>query len=50
MTQETLFKSNQTQAVRLPKAVAFPDGVKPNAKVFNHVTLYVRHQYLHLHD
>ena len=28
MTQATLFKSNQTQAVRLPKAVAFPDDVK----------------------
>jgi antitoxin VapB len=24
----TLFRSNQSQAVRLPKAVAFPDGVK----------------------
>ena len=24
----TLFHSNKTQAVRLPKAVAFPDGVK----------------------
>ena len=23
-----LFKSNRSQAVRLPKAVAFPDGVK----------------------
>ena len=28
MTQATLFKSNQTQAVRLPKAVAFPEDVK----------------------
>ena len=27
-TKTTLFKSNQTQAVRLPKDVAFPDGVK----------------------
>jgi len=24
----TVFKSNQTQAVRLPKAVAFPESVK----------------------
>ncbi|HMK88008.1 MAG TPA: type II toxin-antitoxin system VapB family antitoxin [Methylocystis sp.] len=24
----TIFRSNKTQAVRLPKAVAFPDGVK----------------------
>lgn len=24
----TVFKSNRSQAVRLPKAVAFPDGVK----------------------
>jgi len=24
----TLFKSNRTQAVRLPKSVAFPDSVK----------------------
>jgi antitoxin VapB len=24
----TLFRSNKTQAVRLPKTVAFPDGVK----------------------
>jgi antitoxin VapB len=28
MTRSTLFKNNQTQAVRLPKAVAFPDGVR----------------------
>lgn len=28
MTKATVFKSNQAQAVRLPKAVAFPDGVK----------------------
>ena len=28
MTQATIFKSNQTQAVRLPKAVAFPEDVK----------------------
>ena len=27
-TTTTIFKSNQTQAVRLPKAVAFPDDVK----------------------
>lgn len=27
-TTTTLFKSNKTQAVRLPKAVAFPDDVK----------------------
>ena len=27
-TTTTLFKSNQTQAVRLPKAVAFPDDVQ----------------------
>ena len=24
----TLFRSNRSQAVRLPKAVAFPDGVR----------------------
>jgi antitoxin VapB len=28
MEKTTLFKSNRTQAVRLPKAVAFPDDVK----------------------
>jgi len=28
MVQTKVFKSNQTQAVRLPKAVAFPEGVK----------------------
>ena len=33
MTQASLFKSNQTQAVRLPKAVAFPDHVKQVAVV-----------------
>lgn len=27
MTTTRLFKSNTTQAVRLPKAVAFPEGV-----------------------
>jgi antitoxin VapB len=27
-TTTTLFKSNQTQAVRLPKDVAFPDDVR----------------------
>ena len=27
-TTTTLFKSNQTQAVRLPKDVAFPEGVR----------------------
>ena len=27
VTKTKLFKSNQTQAVRLPKAVAFPEGV-----------------------
>lgn len=27
-TTTSLFKSNQTQAVRLPRAVAFPDDVK----------------------
>jgi len=26
-TATTLFRSNKTQAVRLPKAVAFPEGV-----------------------
>lgn len=28
VTSTVLFKSNQTQAVRLPKNVAFPDGVR----------------------
>ena len=28
MSQSTVFKSNKTQAVRLPKAVALPDHVK----------------------
>ena len=28
MSQSTVFKTNKTQAVRLPKAVAFPDHVK----------------------
>ena len=28
MTQSSVFKSNKSQAVRLPKAVAFPDHVK----------------------
>ena len=28
MVQATVFKSNTSQAVRLPKAVEFPDGVK----------------------
>ena len=27
MTRATLFTSNRSQAVRLPKAVAFPEGV-----------------------
>ncbi len=27
MTRTTLFQSNRSQAVRLPKDVAFPDGV-----------------------
>ncbi|MDK4688832.1 type II toxin-antitoxin system VapB family antitoxin [Kingella negevensis] len=28
MTQAAVFKNNQSQAVRLPKAVAFPDDVQ----------------------
>ncbi|MDR1187874.1 MAG: antitoxin [Bifidobacteriaceae bacterium] len=28
MITGTVFRNNQTQAVRLPKAVAFPDGVR----------------------
>jgi len=28
MTRTRLFKSNRSQAVRLPKDVAFPEGVK----------------------
>jgi antitoxin VapB len=28
MARSTVFKNNQTQAVRLPKAVAFPEGVR----------------------
>ncbi|WP_342358515.1 type II toxin-antitoxin system VapB family antitoxin [Terrarubrum flagellatum] len=27
MARSTVFKSNRSQAVRLPKAVAFPEGV-----------------------
>jgi antitoxin VapB len=27
MTKSTVFTSNRSQAVRLPKAVAFPEGV-----------------------
>ena len=27
MTRSTIFKSHRSQAVRLPKAVAFPEGV-----------------------
>lgn len=28
MTRTTLFRSNRSQAVRLPKDVAFPEGVR----------------------
>jgi antitoxin VapB len=28
MTQSTVFKNNKTQAVRIPKSMAFPDSVK----------------------
>ncbi|MEH3159105.1 MAG: type II toxin-antitoxin system VapB family antitoxin [Sphingomonas taxi] len=28
MTRTTIFQSNRSQAVRLPKDVAFPDGVR----------------------
>lgn len=28
MTRTTLFQSNRSQAMRLPKGVAFPEGVK----------------------
>ncbi len=28
MTRTTIFRSNRSQAVRLPKDVAFPEGVK----------------------
>jgi antitoxin VapB len=28
MTRTTVFQSNRSQAVRLPKDVAFPDGVR----------------------
>lgn len=28
MTRTTVFQTNRSQAVRLPKSVAFPDGVK----------------------
>jgi antitoxin VapB len=28
MTKTSLFQSNRSQAVRLPKAVAFPEGVR----------------------
>ncbi len=33
MQQAALFKTNQSQAVRLPKSVAFPDDVKKVAVV-----------------
>ena len=33
MTRTTLFQSNKTQAVRLPKDVAFPEGVRAVAVV-----------------
>ena len=33
MTRTTLFQSNRSQAVRLPKDVAFPEGVKEVAIV-----------------
>ena len=35
MTQSTVFKNNKTQAVRLPKSVAFPDSVK-KVKIVQH--------------
>jgi len=28
LAQSTVFKNNKSQAIRLPKPVAFPDGVK----------------------
>lgn len=28
MVRSTVFKTNRTQAVRLPKQVAFPDGIR----------------------
>ncbi|MBG1231426.1 type II toxin-antitoxin system VapB family antitoxin [Aestuariivirga litoralis] len=28
MSRSTVFKNNQTQAIRVPKALAFPDSVK----------------------
>jgi antitoxin VapB len=28
MVRSTLFKTNRTQAVRLPKQVAFPEGIR----------------------
>ncbi len=28
MTQATIFKNNKSQAIRIPKALAFPDGVE----------------------
>jgi antitoxin VapB len=28
MARSTLFRTNRTQAVRLPKSVAFPEGVR----------------------
>jgi antitoxin VapB len=28
MTQSTVFKNNRTQAVRIPKSLAFPDHIK----------------------
>ncbi|MGG5819812.1 type II toxin-antitoxin system VapB family antitoxin [Falsiroseomonas sp. HW251] len=33
MTRTMLFRSNRSQAVRLPKAVAFPDDVKEVAVI-----------------
>jgi antitoxin VapB len=28
MTRSTIFKTNRTQAIRLPKAVAFPEDIR----------------------
>ncbi|OLP62586.1 hypothetical protein BJF93_01745 [Xaviernesmea oryzae] len=44
MTKSTVFTSNRSQAVRLPKAVAFPDNVhQVDVLKINHARVIVPH-------